>query len=188
MQINQPQPTQPAMPAPTPNKALPKALENELKDYDKGCIHPKLCDQTEFERLPGKIKPPVIQLSEVGKAERLIDDTLSTALYAKMPFAREQALRSMERNLRNMTPGQLDDVKDAIVKRMASPDASQRERDVLKDMYELTDAIAENRQATPGHKILPRPIVPPTLDNDEKAPFRQVEPPIFADPPVFKKY
>ncbi|MEZ0374925.1 MAG: hypothetical protein ACAI44_37915 [Candidatus Sericytochromatia bacterium] len=41
--------------------------------------------------------------------------------------------------LDGMTPGEMDEVRDAIVDAMASPDTTQRERDVLKRMYDFVD-------------------------------------------------
>ena len=195
MQINQPQSAQQAASAAhIQPKICKNPVINDIKPPEIDGPHPKLCDQTAFEPIPGKIKPPVIDLSDFGQSDHLIDETLSTALHAKMPFAREYALRHMEKHLKTMTPAQLDDIKDTIVKRMASPDTSQRERDVLKDMYELTDAVAENRP-TPGkiHDSIDhiKPKITPIfkkLDMDENDPFRQIEPPIFVDPPIFKKY
>jgi hypothetical protein len=76
--------------------------------------------------------------------ETTIEKTLDRSL-GKYPGAQQNALESFHNQIDNMTPGELDDMKDAIVKRMSSPDSSQRERDTLQKMYEITDAVAENR-------------------------------------------
>jgi hypothetical protein len=76
--------------------------------------------------------------------ETIIEKTLDRSL-GKYPGAQQNALESFHNQIDNMTPGELDDMKDAIVKRMSSPDSSQRERDMLQKMYEITDAVAENR-------------------------------------------
>ncbi|PKL77943.1 MAG: hypothetical protein CVV27_04275 [Candidatus Melainabacteria bacterium HGW-Melainabacteria-1] len=41
--------------------------------------------------------------------------------------------------LEGMTPGEMDEVRDAIVDRMSSPKTSQQERDVLQRMYNFVD-------------------------------------------------
>lgn len=55
--------------------------------------------------------------------ETLIEKTLDRTL-AKYPGAQQDALDSFHNQIDSMTPGELDDMKDAIVKRMSSPDTS----------------------------------------------------------------
>ncbi|MGE3728018.1 MAG: hypothetical protein AB7I41_20855 [Candidatus Sericytochromatia bacterium] len=107
--------------------------------------------------------------------ETIIEKTLDRTL-GKYPGARQDALESFHNQIDNMTPGELDDMKDAIVKRMSSPDSSQRDRDMLQKMYEITDAVAENRlpphvgiggsidfpKPFPPRPFPPKPIFPPS--------------------------
>lgn len=118
-------------------KIVPPQSTEDINTSDNSFIRP----------LPGKTQPITLPpgLFEKDGPQAIIEDALDLALNAKTPMARQMAMGNVAREARQMTPGQLDDLKDAIVKRMASDDTSQRERDVLKMMYDTVDAIAENR-------------------------------------------
>ena len=107
-------------------------------------------DQSAIEPLRTSIiTPGIVELLGKGGNSAIIDETLDSALFTKMPGARQAAMRSLLGETKGMTPGQLDDLKDAIVKRMSSPDTTQNERDVLKNMYDVVDAVSENRPVPP---------------------------------------
>lgn len=146
-----------------------KSRQNKAEE-----IEHQVSDQSAVQAMKTSIKTPgLIELLDKGGPNATIDDTLHTALYAKMPFAREYAMQGLLKETKGMTPGELDDLKDAIVKRMSSPDSSQRERDVLKNMYDLVDAVAENRPVPmhlvavpnkgPLDQTFPEEIIKPTF-------------------------
>jgi hypothetical protein len=141
-------------------KAVPGKMQIEEAVAQKlGHAH---ADHSHIEATQTSISTPrVVELLGKEGPNALIDDTVSSAIYTKMPFARQHAMRNMLSEIKGMSPGQLDDLKDAIVKRMASPDTSQNERDVLKNMYDVVDAVAENRPV-PEHLISTHPIHQPT--------------------------
>ncbi|MGE3724797.1 MAG: hypothetical protein AB7I41_04550 [Candidatus Sericytochromatia bacterium] len=95
--------------------------------------------------------------------EQLINQTLKQATRPMGGWSNEYALRHLMDKAQNMTPGEIDDLKDAIVKRMSSPNTSQTERDILKDMYSVVDAVAENRPVPrhlidhPRYEVYPQP-------------------------------
>jgi hypothetical protein len=144
-------PSGPKLPSPTPPNFPPQQIDIGTDD------HPHI------RPLPGG--RPIVDLPpgifKTGP-EGIIDDALNFALTAKTPMARQMAMRDVLSEAKGMTPGQLDDFKDAIVKRMASDDSSQRERDVLKMMYDVVDAVSENRPVPPHLVSEPhRPFVKP---------------------------
>jgi hypothetical protein len=113
-------------------------------------IQHQLEDQSSIEPLRTSIiTPGIVELLGKGGNSAIIDETVDAALFTKMPGARQAAMRSLLGETKGMTPGQLDDLKDAIVKRMSSPDTTQNERDVLKNMYDVVDAVSENRPVPP---------------------------------------
>ncbi|MGE3724798.1 MAG: hypothetical protein AB7I41_04555 [Candidatus Sericytochromatia bacterium] len=113
-------------------------------------IQHQIEDQSAIEPLRTSIiTPGLVELLGKDSNSELIDDTLNSAMFTKMPGARQAAMRSLLGETKGMTPGQLDDLKDAIVKRMSSPDTTQNERDVLKNMYDVVDAVSENRPVPP---------------------------------------
>ncbi|MGE3725598.1 MAG: hypothetical protein AB7I41_08615 [Candidatus Sericytochromatia bacterium] len=132
-----------------PAVAAPKEFEKELQAtpkcfIDEKCIRP----------IPGK---PGVSITDFfqNDAKSLVEDTLSD-VRNDHPLVSNLAMQRFASKLRGMTPGELDDVKDAIVAKMSSPDASQSDRNVLQKMYNLADAAAENRQP-----VRPFPVRPP---------------------------
>lgn len=145
-----------ASPAKPPAQSATDSVNQEINNFGK---HPLLCDQSGVQPLPGKPEPLIFPMHKAGP-QALIEETLDIALTVKSPMAREMALRSLNDEIQHMTPGQLDELKDAIVKRMASDDTSQRERDVLKSMYDVVDAVAENRKPPIYDRFAPPGIHP----------------------------
>lgn len=116
----------------------------------------KLCDQTQapgykdkLEKLP-PVAPPAPAIgfgSDPGKTvERIL------GIGVQHSIAREQGYMIKTPDVEfhlgfemdDMTPGEMDDLRDAIVDRMASPDTSQREREVLKRMYDFVDNATDD--------------------------------------------
>lgn len=96
---------------------------------------PKLPGACVIDKIPGLF----------NDADDLIDTALNRAL-AKYPGAQNDALKGFYHEVKNMTQDQLDEMKDTLVKHLASPDTSERERGLLKKMYDITDAVSEHRQ------------------------------------------
>lgn len=79
-----------------------------------------------------------------GRMDNIIDDALMAA-HNKMFGAQTQALRGFYTDIKGMDQNELDEMKDTLVKRLASDD-SQWDRNLLQKMYQITDAVAEHRQ------------------------------------------
>lgn len=121
---------------------------------------------------PGKNKADSIAF--FAGPDKIIDQTFSLAR-AKHPIAQADALNDFHQAISDMTPGELDDMKDAIVGRMSSEDSSQWDRNLLQKMYNVADAVSENRKVDlhggtkiPGGKIpgfpeKPFPCFPPNI-------------------------
>jgi len=106
----------------------------------------------------GKIESIFVDM--FGSADAIIKNTLNQAS-AKYPGAQADALMDFHSEITNMTQQELDEMKDALVKRMSSPQSSQWDRNLLQKMYQVTDAVAEHRD--PGLKpggFKPFPIKP----------------------------
>ena len=101
---------------------------------------------------PGHQHAESISLFSNGP-DRIVDNAMQGALN-KYPGAQADALRDFAGELKSMTPGELDDVKDTIVSRMSSPESSQWDRDFLQKLYNVADAVSENRkpEIPGGHK------------------------------------
>jgi hypothetical protein len=146
-----------------PAVAAPKEFENELHAapkcfIDEKCIRP----------IPGK---PSVSITDFfqNDAKSLVEDTLSD-VRNDHPLVSNLAMQRFTSKLRGMTPGEIDDVKDAIVAKMSSPDASQSDRNALQKMYNLADASAENR-LIPQPRPYPRPMPFPMDENPMPKPF-----------------
>lgn len=107
------------------------------------CFTPAPGEIVSIKRMPGSTCVDLPQL--FSNSDTIIDNTLSQASQKRMG-AQSRALSEFHVNIRNMTPGQLDEMKDSLVSRMGSDKTSQWERNLLEKMYEVTDAVAENRQ------------------------------------------
>lgn len=160
-----------------------------LKDLAKA---KKMEDHAPEGRIVDKMKDfaargaAVAAMKAFDGATHLMNETLDIAR-GKTPKAQQKALEFFYNRIAQMTPGELDDVKDTIVKRMGSHDSSQWERDILQKMYQIADAVAENR--TPPYvgkpnKILPfiAPPFPPS-----KPPLEPIVPHPFKPAPALKE-
>lgn len=108
--------------------------------------------------MPGK--PGFDVGSFFSPTDAIIDSAVHRAS-AKYPQARQDAMEGFHADIASMTQNELDEMKDTLVQRMASPKTSQWERDILKQLYEVTDAVAEHRD--PGlkpNKLFPFPGSP----------------------------
>ncbi|MBT9547267.1 MAG: hypothetical protein IV090_17880 [Candidatus Sericytochromatia bacterium] len=134
-----------------PAVAAPKEFEKELQAMPKCFIDDKC-----IRPIPGK---PSVSIADFfqNDAKALVEDTLSD-VRNDHPLVSNLAMQRFTSKLRGMTPGELDDVKDAIVAKMSSPDASQSDRNVLQKMYNLADAASENRQPDRPFPVRPRPF------------------------------
>lgn len=118
-------------------------------------LHTSLINDKICKILPGGCVQPAKLFND---ADSIISDALSTAS-AKYPGAQARALNEFHNDIDNMTPRELDEMKDTLVDRMASPKTSQWERNLLQKMYAITDAVAENRiPPHVGEKFPIRPI------------------------------
>ncbi len=131
--------------------ATPKEFEQKLQAIPK-CFVDEKC----IRPIPGK---PSISIADFfqNDAKALVEDTLSD-VRNDHPLVSNLAMQRFTSKLRGMTPGELDDVKDAIVAKMSSPDASQSDRNVLQKMYNLADAASENRHPGRPFPVRPRPF------------------------------
>lgn len=114
-------------------------------------------DAHQISILPGKIDS--LNLFRFGSdVQVLVSETLKDAR-SNSPMAAKLAMQNFRFELQGMTLGEIDEVKDVIVKRMASSKSSQSERDVLAPMYQIADAAAENRMPSPPWPIFqPKPL------------------------------
>jgi hypothetical protein len=146
-----------------PAVAAPKEFENDFKATSK-CFIDEKC----IRPIPGK---PSVSITDFfqNDAKALVEDTLSD-VRNDHPLVSNLAMQRFASKLRGMTPGELDDVKDAIVTKMSSPDASQSDRNVLQKMYNLADAASENR-LIPQPRPYPRPMPFPMDENPMPKPF-----------------
>lgn len=129
-------------------------------------------------------KTEVHKGSFFGGSDKTIEDTLHRAS-AKYPGAQQDALAAFADQLRAMTPGERDDIKDAIVTHMGSRESSQWDRDLLQKMYQVADAVAEHRK--PPHigpnKLEPNKIEPNiAIDPVLKNPFLDAHDPTLKNP------
>ncbi|PIQ27869.1 hypothetical protein COW36_08625 [bacterium (Candidatus Blackallbacteria) CG17_big_fil_post_rev_8_21_14_2_50_48_46] len=148
-------------------KATHAQIKNSENEFAQA-IHAK--DSHINSILPGGcVIPPETFFHSNNKS---IEKTLAQAS-AKYPGAQRDALNSFHENIEGMTPGELDDLKDNIVKRMGSNETSQWERDILQKMYQIADAVAENR-------------IPPHVGKPSVDPFPRIKP--FPNPiEIYKK-
>lgn len=105
---------------------------------------------------PNKIDS--ISIGFFSPTEAIIDNAMNRAS-AKYPGAQSDALRNFHEDIAHMTQNELDEMKDALVDRLASPESSQWDRNFLHKMYEMTDAVAEHRDPglKPGKLPFPMP-------------------------------
>lgn len=134
--------TQPPV-ASTPKPAKAEALQHCCEDVISSIQIP----EGKLEQIIGFLDP----------SSEIIDSALSTASI-KMMGARQEALRDFHSSISHMNQRELDEMKDTLVNRLASPESSQWDRDLLKQMYEITDAVSEHRK--PPHLEHKFPIDP----------------------------
>lgn len=109
----------------SPEKEHAEAIKDQhhsLLPHD--CLHP-----------PKKVS--------LGGTEHAIEETLNRAR-AKYPGAQQDALNAFAHELKFMTPGEVDDIKDSIVDHMADPSNSQWDRELFQKMYHVADSISEH--------------------------------------------
>lgn len=108
----------------------------------------------------GKIESIFVDM--FGSADAIIKNTLNQAS-TKYPGAQADALMDFHNEIANMTQQELDEMKDALVKQISSPQSSQWDRNLLQKMYQVTDAVAEHRDPglkQPRIKPFPMPHFP----------------------------
>lgn len=139
-----------------------KKLPPEKSPNNIGEIKPKgPLDIGAFKKIPGGIGDTFKQL--FNRCDTIIDETLANA-HNKMFGAQAQALRGFYKDIKGMDQQELDEMKDTLVHRMGSEDASQWDRNLLEKMYQITDAVSEHRPAP--HVREPFDILPykPSFD------------------------
>lgn len=115
-----------------------------------------------IKQLPGK----PINVIRLHDCNDIIDDTISAAKRFH-GMTETSALRGFHADIKGMDQNELDEMKDTLVKRMASPDASQNERELMQKMYEITDAVSEHRNPPHLHdfnEVRPLPMPYPGPD------------------------
>ncbi|PIQ23035.1 hypothetical protein COW36_02005 [bacterium (Candidatus Blackallbacteria) CG17_big_fil_post_rev_8_21_14_2_50_48_46] len=130
----------------------------EINSLDQPSQVAKCIDSHISSSIGGKIEAPSFGFFHQD-AKALVNETLSE-MRNNNPMASKFALHEFSAELRSMTPGELDDVKDVIVAKMASPKSSQSDRDALMKMYKLADAASENRLSPSRPMPKPFPIDP----------------------------
>lgn len=147
----------------------PSAIVSTPKNAEDVFATPKcFADEKCIRPIPGKPNVSIADFFQ-NDAKALVEDTLSD-VRNDHPLVSNLAMQRFTSKLRGMTPGELDDVKDAIVAKMSSPDASQSDRNVLQKMYNLADAASENRMPVrPVHPVRPLPF--PSQEYPTPKPF-----------------
>jgi hypothetical protein len=145
---------------------------------DSNSVNQCAIDNNFIRPIPGK---PNVSIADFFNhdAKALVAKTLKEVRNSN-PFFANDAMERFSSEVRNMTPGEIDDVKDAIVAQLSSPNSSQRDRDVLGKMYKLADAASENRMPSlPKPRPLPRPFpIDPGFDFPKQMPRIWDESPI----------
>lgn len=151
----------------------PEGAQHQIQDHIQSIKLPG----GDLTSILGKLYSPV---------EEIIDNTVSHAS-VKMMGARQDALQGFHHSIAKMNQNDLDEMKDALVKNLASPESSQWDRDLFQQMYDITDAVSEHRQ--PPHLNLKpsfdpgfnRPLFP---DHNKIDPGFNLDPGIY-NPPIF---
>lgn len=177
MQISPNSAPQPAQAATPVSESTVQKLRQAVKAAGEAVENARAVsveDKSMHKVLPGGCVIPPRGLFD-GPAE-IVDSTLDRAR-AKHPGAQRDALESFYSQIDQMTPGELDDIKDTIVKRMGSHESSQWDRDLLQKMYQIADAVSENRLPPhvrkPAFEYIIKPIIHPNppLPAEPRKPF-----------------
>lgn len=165
-----------SVPAPSQTSATKVETPNTITPIELFPT-PPAGDDVQVVHMSGSSGPQFIFNNTSDSGEGLVNKTLNTlhmasgGCFGKPHYlAAEDTRNGFREAIKDMTPGELDEVRDAIVNRMASDYVSNSDIKFLKDLYSDVDAKMENRpyQGKKTHLKLPT-IVPSTVGTSDLA-------------------